>query len=55
MSQPYNTSNLTLFEALHDMYNPISGIPMTEKNKKFLISREWLTLKKKNHDVDYDS
>ena len=45
MSKPYDKNRLTLFEALHGMINPVSGIPLREDMKKYLVDRTWLKKK----------
>ena len=55
MNQHYNTTNITPFEALHGMYNPVSGIPMTAEQKKFLGNCDWVTQKQKNPNVNFSN
>ena len=43
LSQPYNNKTLTTNEELHAFVLPVNGIPMTEKAKRELVSREFLT------------
>ena len=42
---PYKDQRLTPFESLTGLVSPLNGIPMTDKSRKELVSREWLTEK----------
>ena len=43
---PQGGNILTPFEAMHRFVSPVSGIPISDTNKKWLVSRKWLTEKK---------
>ena len=55
MSEPSDKIRMTQFKALHRMIGPVSGVPLREDMKKYLVYRTWLKRKKENKDVDYDS
>ena len=48
MSEPYDKTRLTPFEALHVMVIPVSGVPLRNSVKKYLVDRTWLKKKKEN-------
>ena len=47
MSEPDEKTRLTPFEALHGMVSPVSGVPLRDDVKKYLVDRTWLKRRKK--------